>query len=166
MEPAARAIGDLHAALASTAPEAMKYLPNQLLQVQKAQDALDLSFARHDYAAVLAAAPAVMHDVQRLAAATAARKREVAQGLQKEWSALAASLPDGINILRARIDSHPKRLGSAPGIDPLAARKQLDSDELLWSKAQAAFATGNLDEAVRTGRTLEAALSDLAAELP
>lgn len=166
MEPAERAIADIHATVAASARDAAKYLPEQLARVQMSLAGLELSFNRHDYSAVLAAAPSVMHDARSLAAATAARKREVVHGLDEEWTALAASLPDTIGVLRGRIDSLDRRPRSAPGIDLPAVRRQLLLDESLWSKAQAAFATGNLDEAVSTSRTLKGALSDLAAELP
>ena len=53
----------------------------------------------------------------------------------------------------------------AAGID-LDAAKAAESDAMsLWSKAQAAFAAGNLDEAVNTAKDVKAKIEATAASL-
>ncbi len=164
MEPAERALGDVHAVVAATAADAGRYVPDELVRVQQELDGLDVAFRQHQYAAVLGAAPGVMTDAQRLAAAAAARKSDVTRALEAQWSAQAASLPDSLAALEARVDALGRR-ARPPALDLAAARIELRSDESLWSKAQAAFATGNLTEAVTTAKNLAAALAALAAKL-
>src|ERR1700720_796690 len=53
----------------------------------------------------------------------------------------------------------------ARGIDLDAARGSLSQDSSVWSKAQAAFATGNLGEAVTTAKSLKTSLEGLASTL-
>ena len=53
----------------------------------------------------------------------------------------------------------------AAGIDLAAAKSGLSDASSLWSKAQAAFASGNMDEAVNTARDVMAKVDALAASL-
>ena len=53
----------------------------------------------------------------------------------------------------------------AAGIDLAAAKSGLGDATSLWSKAQAAFASGNLDEAVRTAKDVKARIDALATSL-
>jgi hypothetical protein len=53
----------------------------------------------------------------------------------------------------------------AAGIDLTAAKAGLGEAASLWSKAQAAFAAGNLVEAVATAKDVKAKLTALAASL-
>jgi hypothetical protein len=165
-EPAERALAEIHAIVVRASPDAAKYVPAELMRTQQEIDALELSFGRQEYAAVLSAAPQALEDARHLAAVAAARKRDVLQGLAEDWSRLAPTLPEAMTGLRGRIDSLAKLPRTAAGFDAAAARDELQVDEALWSKAQAAFATGNLNEAVSTAKTLETALAELAGKLP
>lgn len=165
MEPAERALGGIHAVMASTAVDAGRYLPDEVVRVQHELDDLDLKFGQHEYAAVLAGAPRVMTDAQSLATAAAAGKRKATQAMEAEWATQAAALPEALAALETRLDSRGKRLRPAHGIDLAAARTELRGDESLWSKAQAAFATGNLSEALTISHGLSMALANLAAKL-
>ena len=53
----------------------------------------------------------------------------------------------------------------AAGIDLAAARSGLSDASSLWSKAQAAFASGNMDEAVKTARDVKSRVDALARSL-
>src|SRR5229473_4051379 len=167
MEPAQRSISDIEAALGTAASDAAKYVPDQLTDVRRELGDLKATFDRQDYAAVLKAAPAVMERVHGLASAAAAKKAELTQTLGEEWSGLAARLPGDMTTIQNRIEflakkSHRKM---AAGIDLDAARGSLSEDSSVWSKAQAAFATGNMGEAVTTAKSLETSLEGLASTL-
>jgi hypothetical protein len=116
---------------------------------------------------VLKAAPAVMERAQGLASTAAARKAELTQALGEEWSGLAARLPGYMTTIQNRIEFLAKKSSRkmAAGIDLDAARGSLSEDSSVWSKAQAAFATGNLGEAVTTARSLASSLEGLASTL-
>ena len=51
------------------------------------------------------------------------------------------------------------------GIDLDAAKSAADDASLLWSKAQAAFASGSMDEAVRTAQEVKSRVEALATTL-
>jgi hypothetical protein len=167
MEPAQRSISDIEAALSTAASDAAKYVPDQLTDVRREFGDLKATFDRQDYAAVLKAAPAVMEQAQALKSAAAARKADVAQALGEEWSGLAARLPGYMTTIQSRIEFLAKKSSRkmAAGIDLDAARGSLSEDSSVWSKAQAAFATGNLGEAVTTAKSLETNLEGLAGTL-
>jgi hypothetical protein len=170
VEPARRSLGDIQAVVIAASAEASAYVPERLSAVQNQLGGLEAAFDKKDYAAVLAGAPAVMSAAQQLAGAAAAKKAERRRQLGEQWTDLAATLPDHVNAIQRRIDllaaKSNKRSGSggkhAPDIDLEAARDGLRTAESLWSKAQAAFATGNLDEAVATAKTVEAKIGALA----
>jgi hypothetical protein len=167
MEPAQRSISDIEAALSTAASDAAKYVPDQLTDVRRELGDLKATFDRQDYAAVLKAAPAVMEQAQGLASQAKAKKDELTQALSEEWSGLAARLPGYMTTIQSRIEYLTKRSSRkmAAGIDLDAARGSLSEDSSVWSKAQAAFATGNLGEAVTTAKSLESRLAGLASTL-
>jgi hypothetical protein len=166
-EPAQKLIGDVEAVVTAASSEAAKYVPDQLADVQSKLDALKASFAKQDYAAVVSAAPAVLNSAQGLATAAAAKKDEVLKSLNDSWSALAASVPAEVTAVQNRIDQLSKESAKKKPADiDLNAAKGAEAEAVaLWSKAQAAFADGNLDEAVGTAKDVKAKIEALAASL-
>ncbi len=166
-EPAQKLLGDIQATVTAASPEAAKYVPDQLTDVQGRLDALKASFDKQDYAAVVTGAPAVLSAAQGLATAAAAKKDEVLKALNDEWAGLASSLPGAVTAIQSRIDLLSKKSSKklAAGIDLDAAKAGLAETTSLWSKAQAAFASGNMDEAVGAAKEVKAKVSALAASL-
>jgi hypothetical protein len=166
-EPAQKLIGDVDAVVTAAAPEAAKYVPDQLAAVQSKLDALKASFANRDYAGVVTSAPAVLNSAQDLATAAAAKKDEILKALGDSWSALAASVPASMTAVQSRIDELDKKPSKKipAGIDLTAAKSGQAEALALWSKAQAAFAAGNLDEAVSTAKDVKAKIDAAAAFL-
>jgi hypothetical protein len=162
MEPAQRSISDIEAALSTAASDAAKYVPDQLTDVRRELGDLKATFDRQDYAGVLKAAPAVMERAHGLA-----KKADLTRALGEEWSGLSARLPGYMTTIQSRIEFLAKKSNRkvAAGIDLDAARGSLSEDSSVWSKAQAAFATGNLGEAVTTAKSLETSLEGLASTL-
>jgi len=167
MEPAQRSISDIEAALDAAQSDAAKYVPDQLTDVRREFSDLKATFDRQDYAAVLKAAPALRDRAKDLAGAAAAKKAELMQALSGQWSGLAARLPDYMTAIQNRIEFLAKKSNkkTAAGIDLDAARGSLSEASSVWSKAQAAFAIGNLGEAVTTAKSLETSLEGLAGTL-
>jgi hypothetical protein len=167
MEPAQRSISDIEAALSTAASDAAKYVPDQLTDVRRELGDLKSTFDRQDYAGVLKAAPGVMERAHGLASAAKAKKADLAQALGEEWSGLSARLPGYLTTIQSRIEFLAKKSSRkmAAGIDLDAARGSLSEDSSVWSKAQAAFAAGNLGEAVTTAKSLETNLEGLASTL-
>jgi hypothetical protein len=166
-EPARKLIGDIEATVTAASAEAAKYVPDQLADVQSKLGVLKASFDKQDYAAVVTGAPDVLSAAQTLATAAAAKKDEILKALNDQWTALAASLPADVTAIQNRIDllSRKSSKKQAAGIDLDAAKAGAGDATSLWSKAQAAFAAGNLDEAVSTAKDVKAKVEALASSL-
>ena len=166
-EPAQKLISDIEATVTAASTEAAKYVPDQLADVQAQLGALKASFDKQDYAAVVTGAPAVLTSAQGLATAAAAKKDAVLKALNDEWTGLAASLPADVTAIQSRIDllSQKSSKKLAAGIDLDAAKAGVADASVLWSKAQGAFASGNLDEAVSAAKDVKAKIMALAASL-
>jgi hypothetical protein len=166
-EPAQKLIGDIEITVTAASSEAAKYVPDQLADVQGQLGALKASYAKQDYAAVVTRAPAVLSSAQGLATAAAAKKDAVLKALNDEWTGLAASVPNDVTAIQSRLDLLSKKSSKklAAGIDLDAAKAGMADATALWSKAQGAFASGNLDEAVSTAKDVQAKVTALAATL-
>lgn len=166
-EPAQKLIADIEATVTAASAEAEKYVPDQLADVQTQLAGLKASFDKQDYAAVVAGAPAVLGAARLLATTAAAKKDEVLKALNDKWTLLAGSVPDNIIAIQQRIDFLSKKSNKklAAGIDLDAAKAGASEASSVWSKAQAAFATGNMDEAVSTAKDVKARIDALAAAL-
>jgi len=165
--PAQKLIGDIDAAVTAASTEAAKYVPDQLADVQGKLGGLKASFDKQDYAAVVTGAPAVLSAAQNLATAAAAKKDEILKALNDQWTGLAGTLPAAVTALQNRIDLLSRKSSKKPaaGIDLNTAKAGVGDAASLWSKAQAAFAAGNLDEAVSTAKDVKAKVDALATSL-
>jgi phytoene dehydrogenase-like protein len=166
-QPAAKLIGEIQATVTAASAEAAKYIPQQLMSVQARLNALKASFDKGDYAAVVSGAPEVLAAAHSLATAAAEKKDEALKALNDQWTALAGSVPADLTLIQNRVDFLGKKANkkAAAGMDLAAAKSALSDAMALWSKAQAAFATGNLDEAVKTAQDVKSKLEPLASGL-
>jgi hypothetical protein len=125
------------------------------------------AFDHKDYAGVLNGAPEVLSAAQSLATAAAARKDEILKALNDDWTDLAAAVPGEVTTLQSRMEILGSKSGAklAKGVDVEAARGRVDDVASLWSKAQAAFAAGNLNEAVATAKDVKSKAEALAVDL-
>jgi len=170
--PAEQLIGDVEATVIAASTEAAKYVPQELADVQGKLAALKADYDKQDYAAVMSAGPSVLAQAQGLATAAAAKQDDVLKALNDEWTALAGAVPDDLIALQNRIELLDRKSSKriAAGIDLPAAKAALGDATSLWSKAQAAFASGNLGEAVSTAKDvkgkLDAAAASVRLELP
>ena len=156
-EPAQIALGNIEAIIVASSGDAAKYAPDQLMNVQSRLGRLQASFDAKDYAAVVAGAPEAMTAAHGLISAAAAGKAAADKVLNEQWTVLAATIPDYIAAVRGRIDLLNKKSSRrlAAGIDLGAASERIDGAVSLWSKVQAAFATGNMPEAVSAAQRLK-----------
>jgi len=162
-EPAQKMMNDIQATISASAPDAAKYVPGQLNDVQTKYDDLETALNAQDYKGVLARGPALLGEAQGLAGAAAAKKAELTKQLDDQWSSLSSVVPQEFTAVRGRIDmlSQKKNRNPAKGIDLDAAKSALAEATSLWSKAQGAFGNGNMDEAVSTAKGVKAKLDTL-----
>ncbi len=163
--PATAAISGIETAINAASAEASKYVPDQLADVQSKFAALKDSLDKQDYKAVLAGAPAVLSSAQGLVAAAAAKKDEVMKAFNGDWTGLAASLPNLVSAVKSRVDILSKSKKLPAGVDLAAAKSGLEEASSLWSKAQGAFSSGNLEEAVNTAKEVKSKAEAAAAAL-
>ncbi len=165
MEPAQKAIAGVESAVSAAAPDAGKYIPDQLAGVQKKLADLKTSFDSKDYAAVLTGAPALLTEAQGLLGATMLKKEEVVKALSAQWPAMAAALPGLVSSVTNRVASLAKSKHLPEGVDLAAAKAGIADATSLWSKAQAAFAAGNIEEAMNTANEVKAKAEAAAAAI-
>ena len=167
-DSAQKLLVDIEEVQAAATPEASKYVPGELNQVRDRLAELNSAFEKKDYAMVVQRAPEVLSAAQALATDAAAKKDELLKGLNEDWANLAELLPNEVLAVQARLEQLAKK--PKKGLDLEGARAAYADANSLWSKAQAAFAAGNLDEAVSTAKRvksqLEAAAGSLKMELP
>ena len=166
-QPAARLIGDIEATVTGSSSEATKYVPDELADVQTKLAALKAAYGSRNYPEVMTRGPAVLRAAKDLATAAAAKEDEVIKALDERWTNLAGVLPEQLTALQSRIELLAKKSSKklAAGIDLDTAKNGLSEAAALWSKAQAAFAAGNLAEAVSTANDVKARIAGLAASL-
>jgi hypothetical protein len=162
-------VWEIAATLSAAEPEAAKYVPEQLKDIQDKLAGLRAQFDAHDYAGVMAAGPAVLAATQSLATAAAAKKDQILKAQNDAWNNLAAVLPDEVTALQNRVEQlsskKPAKNPAKGAVDAAAAGASMADITSLWSKAQAAFAGGNLDEALTTAQNVKAKADALAVTL-
>ena len=165
MEPAQQAIASIDSAIASASPDAAKYIPDELATVQAKLADLKAAFDKKDYVGVLAGAPAVLGEAQNLLGDAALKKDAVIREMGGEWTSLAATVPGLVAAVSRRVATFGKGAHLPAGVDLAAARTNMADATALWSKAQAAFANNNVEEAVTTAREVKAKAEAAAAAI-
>ena len=159
--PAQQAIASADTALAAVRDQAQKYVPDQLqavdAQLQSAKDA----FAKGDYKAVLAAAPAISSAISSLkdaAQAKAADAEAAASKAKDAWSSVSSDVPKMLDAIQSRVDmlSKSRHLPANVSKDALASAKSgLDSAKSAWSDATAAATSGDYTTAMSKAQAVK-----------
>jgi len=157
-QPALHLLADIATVTAGATADANHYLPERLRRVESDLADLESAFDAGRFAEIQARGPRVLEEARALAADASAARSARRLELMGRWQALSKAVPGDIDSVALRID----RLASADGAPARAALRAVTS---LWSKSQAAFATGNLEEAVSTAVRADGEVEQLAATL-
>src|ERR1700730_15556578 len=165
MEPAKYALDNINATLSAVSADAQQYVPDLLASAQSKVAELTASYEKKDYAAVVKSAPAVLTEVNGLAGAVAAKKDEHLKALGTEWRSLAASVPQSVTAVQTRIDALSKTKRAPKDVDLSAAKSGLTNATSVWDKAQSAFKSGNVEDAVAAAKDAKSKLESAAGAL-
>ena len=152
--PAEQAIKAAESAVAGVKAEAAKWVPDQAQALDASLAAVKDKFAKGDYKAVLAEAPALTTRANAVAAAATAKRAEVA----KNWEGMSAGLPQMMEAVRSRIDilSKSKKLPANVTKEKFeAAKAGLAEATKGWDDATAAYKGGNVTDAMAKADTVK-----------
>jgi len=164
-EPARQALDQIRGVLERAAIDGRNYWPEKVIVVQLEAAKLSASFDRKDYSAVIAGAPMVLNDANSLLAAVAAKKKERVEELARQWSTLDATFPPLVAAVKLRIDTLSKSGLRRKGVNLYRAEASIAVGSALWDKAETAFESGQLEDAVALLKVAKPKTDEAAAEL-
>jgi predicted small lipoprotein YifL len=159
--PAQQAIASAETALAAVRDQAQKYVPDQLQAVESQLQSAKDAFAKGDYKAVIATAPALTAAVSSLGEAAQAKAADAEAALSKAkdaWGATSADVPKMLDAIQSRVDILAKshHLPAHVTKDSLASAKSgLDSAKSLWSDASNAATSGDYTTAMSKAQAVK-----------
>ena len=165
MEPAQKALAGVESAVNAAKDQAAKYVPDQYAKVDASLADLKKSFDAKDYKAVIANAPATLAAAKELVTAAAARKDEVVKAATSQWVGLSNAVPGLVSAVQNRINVLSQSRHVPSGIDLDAAKSALKEATEGWTKAQAAQAAGNIEDAASMAQMVKDKATAAAAAL-
>jgi hypothetical protein len=166
-EPAEQAIAKMDNTMGAIHDSAARYTPDTLQAVEAQVAAIKQSFAKGDYAGVLAAAPGVNASIVNLrrdaGAKQSAADAEVAK-VKQQWRTLTYEVPKMVAGLHTQVDSLSSGHGLPRGVTKASfssARDGVASLDAMWTEANNTVASGDYASAVTKGQ----AVKDKATEL-
>jgi hypothetical protein len=163
-DPARKAVADADAALAKIGPDAQKYVPDQYTAVSEQVADMKAALDKKNYQAVLDAAPKVATSMKALADSSQAKKNEVTEALDTQWTSMAAAFPKSVAAVQAKLADLKKAKKLPKGVtkDTITnADAQVAAVQQSWTDATAAQGKGDLEGAVAKAKDADAKLTDL-----
>jgi hypothetical protein len=163
-DPARKAVADADAALAKIGPDAQKYVPDQYTAVSEQVADMKAALDKKNYQAVLDAAPKVATSMKALADSAQAKKNEVTEALDTQWTSMAAAFPKSVAAVQAKLADLKKAKKLPKGVtkDTITnADAQVAAVQQSWTDATAAQGKGDLEGAVAKAKDADAKLTDL-----
>ena len=167
-EPAKKVLADVEATVTATSADAEQYVPDQYAAVKQKLADMKAAFDKQDYKTVIEGGPALMTEAKGLADAAAAKKREVLEALNSQWTAVAAQVPQTLSAIEARLATIKKAHKLPKGVtkDAVAAANAGLADlKSSWADATSAFGSGNLQGALDKAKAVKAKADEIAAQL-
>ena len=168
MEPAKKLVGDVEAAVTAAGADAQQYVPDQVASVTQKVADLKAAFEKQDYKTVIATAPGLLTEAKGLADAAAAKKKEVMEAMGGQWTALAASLPQSVSGIEAKLASLAtmKKLPAGITKDGVeSAKSGLAEAKTAWDEAKTAFGSGDVKSAIDKASALKTKIAEIASKI-
>lgn len=164
-EPAAIAVGKMQGAFDAVRFEALRYAPDEEPPVEAAVTVVTAALVNgQNYDQIVVDAEAVMPRIASLGETVVERKVQ----LMKTWSDITQALPASLDSAAAQIDvlaAATVRHTTARRAALDSARRALEASTSAWDDARAAFARGNLKDAVQKAESSRAQLQVVTASL-
>ncbi|HXQ64067.1 MAG TPA: hypothetical protein VN787_04375 [Steroidobacteraceae bacterium] len=167
-EPAKKLLADVESAVTTAGADAQQYVPDQVASVTQKLGDLKAAFDKQDYKAVIEGGPALLTEARALADAAAAKKKEVMDALNAQWSTFSTTLPQSVAAAEARVAALAKGKKLPAGVtkDAVASAKSgLEEAKAAWIEASTAFGSGNVQAAVDKAKSAKAKLDEIAVKL-
>jgi hypothetical protein len=166
-EPAEQAIARMDNTMTAIHDSAAKYTPDTLQAVEAQVAAIKQSYAKGDYAGVLAAAPGVNTAIANLRQDAGAKQSAVdaeAAKVKQQWRNLTYEVPKMVAGLHTQVDTLSSGHGLPRGVTKASfasAKDGVASLDAMWTEANNTVASGDYAGAVTKGQ----AVKDKATEL-
>jgi hypothetical protein len=134
--------------------DVLKYIPDQAKGVEDAIKGAKENFDKGNFDAALSVAKPIPDKVKELTTAVAAKKAELA----KSWEEMSGGLPRMLDAIKSRLDilSASKKLPENMDKAKLdGAKNGYEAAARMWDDAKAAFAGGNVADAVTKAKTVK-----------
>ncbi len=167
-EPAKKVLADVEATVTAASADAQKYVPEQYAAVSQKLTDMKAAFDKQDYKTVVEGGPALLTEAKGLADAAAAKKTEVLEALNTQWTALATQLPQAVTSIEARLATLKKSHKLPAGVtkDAVAgATSGLADIKSAWAGATSAFGTGDVQGALDKAKAVKANVDEISAKL-
>lgn len=167
-EPAKKVLADVEATVTAASADAQKYVPEQYAAVSQKLTDMKAAFDKQDYKTVVEGGPALLTEAKGLADAAAAKKTEVLEALNTQWTALATQLPQAVTAIEARLATLKKSHKLPAGVtkDAVAgATSGLADIKSAWAGATSAFGTGDVQGALDKAKAVKANVDEISAKL-
>jgi hypothetical protein len=167
-EPAQKFLADAESTISAASADAQQYVPDQYAAVSKKLADMRAAFDKKDYKVVVEGGPALVADAKGLADAAAAKKREVLEALNTQWTSFATSVPQTVAAVEAKLTTLAKAHKLPAGVTKdgvTAAKAGLADAKSSWVEATTAFGSGNLQSAIEKAKAVKAKLDDVSAKL-
>jgi hypothetical protein len=162
--PARDAIDETEQALAAARPQLESYAPQDLAALRVALRQARAELGEGRYTDALRLAQRLPGRIRAAVEKATRRKGE----LVADWAELSGELPAVQRGIAAKLDELSQRMAPARGLDGdtlTAARTELVDLTEAWSRATAAFGSGQVSRALEDGREVKARTDALAARL-
>jgi hypothetical protein len=165
--PAEQAIARMDNTMTAIHDSAAKYTPDTLQAVEAQVAAIKQSYAKGDYAGVLAAAPGVNTAIANLRQDAGAKQSAVdaeAAKVKQQWRNLTYEVPKLVAGLHTQVDTLSSGHGLPRGVTKASfasAKDGVASLDAMWTEANNTVASGDYAGAVTKGQ----AVKDKATEL-